>query len=177
MSEVSAVGHVWNTIATLTDETVLGTGGLSSQPPQKKVRAILLRRDGKIALMQEEKTGLWALPGGRIESGEDEDAALRREIFEETGCSCDAIAPFGMVVENRYHADVTRVSYFFIVRTDSEESTPHFTEEEIALGTRLQWHPPEEALRLLQNSCADTPQKKFLQARDVAALAAYLKDR
>ena len=122
----------WNTICCLTDETVLGTGGHSIQPPQKKVRAILVRKDGKIAVMYEEKTGLYALPGGGIEDVEDETTALHREIFEETGCSCDTVIPLGIVSENRYHADVTRLSYFFIVHTKSEISTPHFTEEEIA---------------------------------------------
>ena len=163
----------WNTICCLTDETVLGTGGHSIQPPQKKVRAILVRKDGKIAVMYEEKTGLYALPGGGIEDGEDETAALHREIFEEAGCSCDTVIPLGIVSENRYHADVTRLSYFFIVHTKSEISTPHFTEEEIALGTSLQWHLPEEALRLIKDTVHDTPQRKFLQTRDVAALNAY----
>lgn len=29
--------------------------------------------------------GLWSVPGGRVEPGEDDGAAVRREVLEETG--------------------------------------------------------------------------------------------
>jgi 8-oxo-dGTP diphosphatase len=32
--------------------------------------------------------GQWQLAGGKVEFGEDVNSALRREIFEETGCVC-----------------------------------------------------------------------------------------
>ena len=160
------MGTEWNMICQLTDETVLGTEGYCSKPPQKKVRAILIREDGKLAVMHE------AASGG-IEDGEEETAALVREIFEETGCSCDTVEPLGIVSENRYHADLTRLSYFFVVHTKTPEASPHFTEEEITLGTTLKWCSFEEVLHLIRGENCDTPQKKFLQARDLAALDAY----
>lgn len=163
----------WNVICELTDLNVLGTNGRSNKLPQKKVRAILIRKDGKIAVMHEARSGLYALPGGGIEEGEDPTAALVREIFEETGCSCDTIEPLGIVSENRYHADLTRLSYFFVVHTKTSEASPHFTAEEITLGTTLKWCIFEEVLRLIRDANHDTPQKKFLQARDLAALDAY----
>lgn len=163
----------WNVICELTDLNVLGSNGRSNKLPQKKVRAILIRKDGKIAVMHEARSGLYALPGGGLEDGEDAQAALVREIFEETGCSCDTIEPLGIVSENRFHADSTRLSYFFVVHTSEENATPHFTEEEISLGTTLEWHTPENALHLIRDVTHDTPQKKFLQARDLAALNAY----
>ncbi|NNJ10334.1 NUDIX domain-containing protein [Chloroflexales bacterium ZM16-3] len=51
------------------------------------------RRDGKPEiLIIKKRNGFWTLPKGRIEQGESEDAALHREIGEETGLSGKIIA-------------------------------------------------------------------------------------
>jgi 8-oxo-dGTP diphosphatase len=42
-------------------------------------RLLLIRR------ANEPGAGLWSLPGGRVEPGETDDAALTREVAEETG--------------------------------------------------------------------------------------------
>jgi ADP-ribose pyrophosphatase YjhB (NUDIX family) len=41
--------------------------------------------------------GLWSLPGGRVEPGETDQAALRREMREETGLFIEAGALIGAV--------------------------------------------------------------------------------
>lgn len=49
----------------------------------------LLRREGRILLVQEQAPGdlqpIWMLPGGRVERGESILEAVRRELREETG--------------------------------------------------------------------------------------------
>lgn len=50
---------------------------------QDKVRAIILDKEGKALVTK--YAGLYMLPGGKIEEGETEKQALRREILEETG--------------------------------------------------------------------------------------------
>jgi len=164
----------WKTIGKLTDKTILGTDGSSCNPPRKKSRAILLNKDGKIAVMYEKATNFYALPGGGIEHGEDEVSALIREIAEETGCVCDSIEPLGIVYENRFHADTTHLSYFFVVHTKTNEAIFHLTQEEVALGTTLKWCSLDEALQLIQNNDLDIKQKRFLQARDLVALNEYI---
>ena len=169
-----AMAIAWKTIGKLTDQEVLGTDGLSNKAPRKKTRAILINTDGNIAVMCEKKTACHALPGGGIEPGEDEESALVREIAEETGCVCDRIEPLGIVYENRYHADTTHLSYFFVVHTNTKDATAHLTDEEVALGTTLKWCSPEEALQLIQSNDSNTKQRRFLQARDLMALNAYI---
>jgi ADP-ribose pyrophosphatase YjhB (NUDIX family) len=41
--------------------------------------------------------GRWSLPGGRVESGESPEAAVEREVLEETGLRVRAGAPVGRV--------------------------------------------------------------------------------
>jgi 8-oxo-dGTP pyrophosphatase MutT (NUDIX family) len=47
-------------------------------------KAIIEDEAGKILLIQEEN-GLWEVPGGGIEYGEDPKEALKREVYEEIG--------------------------------------------------------------------------------------------
>lgn len=54
----------------------------------KTVVAALIKKDGKYLLAQrstgaEEMIGLWEFPGGKVEPGETDQAALEREILEE----------------------------------------------------------------------------------------------
>ena len=74
-------------IAEITDREILGTGGSSSAAPRYTARAVL-KNGGLYAVMYAEKFGLYSLPGGGVDDGEDVLTALKREILEETGCTC-----------------------------------------------------------------------------------------
>ncbi|MFL5264265.1 MAG: (deoxy)nucleoside triphosphate pyrophosphohydrolase [Anaeromyxobacteraceae bacterium] len=55
-----------------------------------RVVAAVVRREGRTLITRRkddaERGGLWEFPGGKVEAGEAEPAALRREIAEELGC-------------------------------------------------------------------------------------------
>lgn len=60
----------------------------------------LIDRD-KVLLIQRARApyfGLWTLPGGRLEPGEDADTCARREIEEEVGLRCFALRPIRQMV-------------------------------------------------------------------------------
>jgi len=167
--------HPWNLISELTDKNVLGLEGMSSKPPRKTSRALVINEEGNCAVMYAEKFNLYSLPGGGIEEGEDEVSTLIREIYEETGCTCDSIEQLGMVSENRNHQDYTTLSYYFVVHTKTKNSNLHLTEAEIDNGTIIKWFSLEETIHRIKDVEHETTQRKFLQARDIAALNEYYK--
>ncbi len=48
-------------------------------------QAAILIRDNKCLLVKSAKSGLYGLPGGRIDINEKKDIALARELYEEIG--------------------------------------------------------------------------------------------
>jgi 8-oxo-dGTP diphosphatase len=57
------------------------------------VAAVLVNRLGEVLIAQRPpgkwQEGRWEFPGGKLESGEDEEAAVRRELAEELGIRVD----------------------------------------------------------------------------------------
>lgn len=167
----------WKILGNLTDKNVLGTDGLTDKEPRKTSRAIIINEEGKYALLFAKKFNLYSLPGGGIDDGEDEESALVREVYEETGCTCDEFEPLGIVSENRFHADFASLSYYFIVKTKTKQCILHLTDLEIENGTTLKWCSLDEMIHLIKDVEHDTNQRKFLQARDLTALNEYKKHR
>ena len=160
-------------IAEITDKEILGTEGLSSAEPRYTARAIVKNGD-LYAVMYAEKFNLYSLPGGGIDDDEDIITALKREILEETGCTCGKITDLGIVKENRAKADYTQCSYYYVVEANSM-GTPQLTAAEKNNKTELQWHTLSEMIKLINDIEPSTYQQQYLKARDVAALNEYIK--
>ena len=58
-------------------------------------RVIIEDPDGRILLQRRSDFGLWGLPGGNAEPGEDITASIVREVHEETGLTITDPRPFG----------------------------------------------------------------------------------
>lgn len=62
---------------------------LSPNTKQIRVVAAVISRDGKYLITQRRSTavlpGLWEFPGGRVEVGESDEQALKREVRERLG--------------------------------------------------------------------------------------------
>jgi len=160
-------------ICELNDKIVLGLDGLSDKSPRLTARAIVRNQDGLYAVMYSDKFKLHSLPGGGVEDGVDVLTALRREIYEETGCVCDEIKELGIVAENRASLDYTQINYYYVVTTTHQSGENHLTESEQASRTVVQWHTFDEMVRRINEQEFDRVQGKYLKARDVAALKEY----
>ncbi|MDJ0731118.1 MAG: NUDIX hydrolase [Crocosphaera sp.] len=58
---------------------------LAFRHPVLGTSIVPLLEDGRIVLIRRRDTGLWALPGGMVDWGEDIATTVRRELKEETG--------------------------------------------------------------------------------------------
>ena len=70
---------------------------------------VLLARRGHAPL-----EGHWSLPGGMVELGEGLEAALVREVFEETGLQVD-VGPVVEVLDRIERTADDRVAYHYVI--------------------------------------------------------------
>ena len=98
--------------------------------------AVLRRRDGCVAFVDQRHTDGWALPGGLLRRGEAPDACLVREVGEETGVRLDPAAlpvPLAAVAARARRVDVVYV-------VDVDDDLRMRTEDEAEVR-RLGWFP------------------------------------
>lgn len=86
------------------ERPVLGVGALIFQD-----EAVLMIRRG-----QQPLEGFWALPGGGVEVGERLEAAIVREMMEETGLRVRPVS-IGAVFERIIRDDVDSAEYHYVI--------------------------------------------------------------
>jgi 8-oxo-dGTP pyrophosphatase MutT (NUDIX family) len=119
-----------------------------------RVAAIAIHRD-HVLLLRVEQYDFWFLPGGHVEMGELADAALLREMREETGLDV-GIDRIVWVVENFFTLDGKphhELGFFYLVTLPAEAAQLDLTKEFYGKeenGTPLifQWHRVEALTNL-----------------------------
>ena len=72
----------------------------SSERAIRCVGAIVHDSNGRLLLVRRANPpgeGMWSIPGGRVEAGETDEAAVTREVAEETGLSVTVVRLVGSV--------------------------------------------------------------------------------
>jgi len=113
-----------------------------------------------LLLLIHDKYGRWTLPKGHLEDGESEQAAARREVFEETGLSGDLgalVARIVYTVRSKRGLERLKQVAFFLLHANSSEARPQ-PEEGIRAA---EWFAPDAALARIG----------YPQVRDVLAQA------
>jgi 8-oxo-dGTP diphosphatase len=106
--------------------------------PIPGVGAIVVGKKG-ILLARRDKPpgkGLWSIPGGGVEIGENQKESVFREVLEETGIECEVL-DFVSTVDLITRDAVGAVEFHFLLnhylaRALTEDTKPEFPDGEVA---------------------------------------------
>ena len=145
-------------------------------------RGIIMREDGKIAILNKVNKNEYKLIGGGIEGDEDPKIAFQREALEESGCEIEINEYLGTIEEYRSLKNLKQISHIFVANVTNDLHELNLTEKEIKEGSKLMWVTPNEALELITDcydkltliDSDDIYHTKFVVLRDVKILEYYL---
>lgn len=126
---------------------------------KKTIRVVgaVIIEDGKVLCAQRGREMtmplMWEFPGGKVESGESPEVALKREIYEEMRCHIDIGDQLERTVYE-YDFDIVDLTTFYATLVEGE---PVLTEHE-----RIAWLSPGE-LKTLEWAPADVPAVEKLE--------------
>jgi 8-oxo-dGTP diphosphatase len=96
------------------------------QPPTIRVVAAVVEREGRYLITQRRPTAvlplLWEFPGGRVEQGESDEAALSRELNERLGAETSVGQLISYVSHPYEHYTVELYLYECKLTTDTLEA-------------------------------------------------------
>jgi len=102
--------------------------------PEVTVGAVVFNSESKLLLCKSHKwNNQYVIPGGHIELGESMEAALRREILEETGLDIYAIKLIGIkecIYSDTFYEKKHFIFIDYVCKTNSTEVTLNEEAEE-----------------------------------------------
>ena len=120
------------------------------------VRAILLDENNNVCLeylLDDDGFGprdYYETPGGGIKDGESHEQAIKREIEEEVGYTCEIIKFLGEVDDYYNLINRKNHNYYYLVRRLKKVSQ-HLEEDEKIRISKIIWVSIDEAIRLYEN--------------------------
>ena len=128
----------------------VSTGSSPASIPISTVGGLIFDDQGRVLMVQTQKwSNLWGIPGGKIEYGESSEAALIRELKEETNLDVTEIE-FAMVQDCIHSTEFYRKAHFVLLnyvcraRGQADFRLNHEAQT-------YRWVTPDEALALPLN--------------------------
>ena len=138
-------------------------------------RGIILQ-DKRILMSYETMTGQWMIPGGGIESGEDEGSCCAREVAEETGT---LVQPSECVLEiDEYYENWKWVNRYFFCDIYGKTEIK-LTDREKEVGMEPRWISVDEIVNIFSKHAdyADTDEmRRGMYLREYTALSELKED-
>lgn len=137
-------------------------------------RGIILQ-DNRILMSYETMTDQWMIPGGGLESGENERTCCAREVEEETGV---LVLPSECVLEiDEYYENRKWVNrYFFCIITGATKTK--MTDREKEVGMEPRWISIDEIIHIFSKHTDYTgtdEMKRGMYLREYTALSELIK--
>lgn len=149
-----------------------------------KVRGIVINTNTNQILLVN-YAELFMLPGGKVDEGETDDEALRREIVEESGIEIEESCPFLQINSydknyyDRKSGIINRLTrtIFYIVETtkDIDESKKVLTESEKNKKHTISFVDLDNIENLVENNQTTNSKRKQFDREILTALSEYKK--
>lgn len=137
---------------------------------RQAARAIVFDKQGKVALLFDEKDHHYKIPGGGVDKDEELSQALHREIMEEAGCEIEVFGEVGIIIEYREQIQKEMTSYCYLANVVGEKGEPQYTEKEKSYGFSIDWVDLDEAVAKANKTKAQTYNGYFMRERDLIFL-------
>jgi len=116
-------------------------------------RVVILDASARVLLQLRSDFGLWGLPGGNAEEGDDLQMTVRREAIEELGLEINSLKPFGFASDPKFetvrfpNGDVCQ---FFVMMFYTEDfmGQPTIGDDE---SLAVSWFHPTRLPQMLPN--------------------------
>ena len=158
-------------------ETIEG----KTQFTRLSTRAICLK-GSDILMLYTKRYHDYSLPGGGLDTGEDIEVGLVRELVEETGANnISVVSSFGIYEEYRpwYRPDFDiqhMISYCYVCEVDKELGKTSFESHEVNNGMRPEWVNIFDTIAHNEETILNSPKKGMSIIRETYLLKLIAKE-
>lgn len=134
---------------------------------RNRAAGVVLNDKKEIILMNLTNMYFHMLPGGGVDSNENMEEALYRELKEETGANIKIISELGIVVENLEQRKMKQITYFYLTKVVGEIHEPNFMPDELEQGYQVEWYSIDKAIKILEE---ENEYEEYIKHRELEAI-------